>query len=139
MTMIGIVIITHGRMSEVLVETASLIMGEQKDLVAVTFSARESLENLRQKAREATSLYRDSGCLILTDVLGGSATNICAELLPHDWIRILTGVNLPMLMEALSQRENLDLLTLARKVHGGGVRGIIDLKDFFEEHARKKK
>lgn len=137
--MVGVVIITHGRMSEVLAETAALIMGEQKDLIAVTFSARESLENLRLKVREATDPYRETGCLILTDVLGGSATNICAELMPNEWIRILTGVNLPMLMEALSQRGNLDLLNLARKVHGGGVRGIIDLKDFFEERARKKK
>ena len=137
--MIGIVVITHGRLSEVLADTASLIMGPQPDLKAVTFSARESLDNLRQKVQEATEPFRETGCLVLTDILGGSATNICAELLSQDWIRILTGVNLPMVMEAVSQRGSLDLLTLARKVHGGGVKGIIDLKDFFEERARRKK
>jgi mannose/fructose/sorbose-specific phosphotransferase system IIA component len=136
---IGIVIITHGRLSEVLAETATLIMGEQPGLTAVTFSARESLDHLRQKVHDATAPFRESGCLILTDVLGGSATNICAELLTHDWIRILTGVNLPMVMEAVSQRSHLDLVSLARKVHGGGIKGIIDLKDFFAERARRPK
>lgn len=137
--MIGIIVVTHGRLSEVLIETATMIMGQQPDLKPVTFYARESLDILRQKIQEAIVPYRNEGCLILTDILGGSATNICAEFLSQDWIRVLTGVNLPMLIEALNQRNNLDLLNLARKVQGGGVKGIIDLKDFFTERTRRQK
>ncbi len=137
--MIGIVIITHGQLSQVLVETAQLIMGPQEHLVAVTFSARESVDTLRAKAIEAVSPFQEGGCLILTDVLGGSATNICVELLKSHWVRIVTGVNLPMIMEGLNHRQSGDLLLLSRKVREGATRGILDLRDFYEQRAQKKK
>jgi len=114
-------------------------MGDQKDLSAVTFAARESMETLKEKAFTAVDPYKECGCLVLTDVLGGSATNICVDLLKTDWVRILTGVNLPMVMEALNHRQNLDLTSLSRKVRDAAARGIIDLKDFYEERAKKKK
>ncbi|HEY9069106.1 MAG TPA: hypothetical protein VIV61_02560 [Candidatus Ozemobacteraceae bacterium] len=137
--MIGIVLITHGTLSQILVETVSMIMGPQPDLVAITFSARESVETLRQKAFDAIAPYRENGCLILTDVLGGSATNICVELLKTDGVRVLTGVNLPMVMEAANHRNTGDLAALAQRVRDGAIRGIIDLKAFYEERAAKKK
>lgn len=135
--MIGIVLITHGKLSEELRETARLIMGDQ-ELAAVTFSARESLDALRAKVREAVEPFRASGCLILTDVLGGSATNVCVELLKEDWVRVITGVNLPMVMEALQHRATLDLVNLSHKVREGAARAIIDLKDFYEQRMKKK-
>ncbi|HNV72037.1 MAG TPA: PTS sugar transporter subunit IIA [Candidatus Ozemobacteraceae bacterium] len=136
--MIGIVVITHGKLSEELKETARLIMGDQNDFHTVTFTARESLDALRAKAREAIDRFRDSGCLVLTDVLGGSATNVCVELLQEDWIRVITGVNLPMVMEALQNRQTLDLPNLSHKVRDGAARAIIDLKEFYQQRMKKK-
>ncbi|HNW35835.1 MAG TPA: hypothetical protein PKM25_12930 [Candidatus Ozemobacteraceae bacterium] len=137
--MIGLVLITHGTLSQVLVETVSMIMGPQPDLTAITFSARESIETLRQKAFDAIAPYRETGCLVMTDVLGGSATNICVEFLKTDGVRILTGVNLPMVMEAANHRNMTDLTAFAQRVRDGAARGIIDLKAFYEERAAKKK
>jgi len=137
--LIGLVLITHGTLSQVLVETVSMIMGPQPDLVAITFSARESIEMLRQKAADAIVPYRETGCLVMTDVLGGSATNICVEFLKTDGVRILTGVNLPMVMEAANHRNMSDLTAFAQRVREGAARGIIDLKAFYEERAAKKK
>ncbi len=136
--MIGVVVITHGTLSEQLLATASLIMGESKDVVAVSFTARESLDNLRQKANAAIENYRTDGCLILTDIMGGSATNVCVELMKKEKVEIITGANLPMLLEAISYREGNDLKALAARVHASGVKSIINLKEFFEKRVAKK-
>ncbi|MDD3146833.1 MAG: PTS mannose transporter subunit IIAB [Candidatus Riflebacteria bacterium] len=136
--MIGVIVITHGTLSEQLLATASLIMGEAKDVFAVSFTARESLENLKQKAAAAIDNYRSDGCLVLTDIMGGSATNVCVELMKNEKVEVLTGVNLPMILEALSYRESSDLKTLATRVQASGVKSIINLKEFFEKRTAKK-
>lgn len=135
--MIGIVVITHGKLSEQLLETASLIMGEASRVSAVTFTARESLDNLRQKANEAIDKYKN-GCLILTDIMGGSATNICIELMKMEKVEVVTGVNLPMLLEAIGYREGVTVKELAEKVQQSGARSIINLKEFMAKRAAKK-
>ncbi len=136
--MIGIVVITHGTLSEQLVATAGLIMGEPKEVHAVSFTARESLDNLRQKANAALENYKSDGCLILTDIMGGSATNVCVELMKNEKVEVLTGANLPMLLEAISYREGVDLKALAVRVQASGVKSIINLKEFFEKRTAKK-
>lgn len=136
--MIGIVVITHGNLSEHLLATASLIMGEAKEVHAVTFTARESLDSLRQKAVAAIEQYRAEGCLVMTDIMGGSATNVCVELMKNEKVEVLTGVNLPMLLEAIGYRDGADLKALARKVQESGAKSIINLKEFFEKRAAKK-
>ncbi len=137
--MIGIVIITHGTLSEQLLETAELIMGAAAEVHAVSFTARESLEELRQKAMHAIENYRDDGCLILTDIMGGSATNVCVELMKMEKVEVVTGVNLPMVLEAIGYRDGTDLKSLATKVLDSGIRSMINLKEFFEKRAAKKK
>jgi len=136
--MIGIVIITHGNLSSSLLETAELIMGKQKDVKAVAFTAKESLDALRQKANEAIEDYSKDGCLVLTDIMGGSATNVCVELTKSEYVEVLTGVNLPMLLESIGYRDSVDVKTLATKIKDSGVRSIINLRDFFEKRAKKK-
>ncbi|GAB1351461.1 MAG TPA: PTS sugar transporter subunit IIA [Candidatus Rifleibacterium sp.] len=136
--MIGVVVITHGTLSEQLLATAALIMGNQKDVYAVSFTARESLDNLRQKANAAIEPFKTDGCLILTDIMGGSATNVCVELMKNEKVEVLTGANLPMLLEAISYRDGADLKALASRVQASGVKSIINLKEFFEKRAAKK-
>ncbi|HNW12892.1 MAG TPA: PTS fructose transporter subunit IIA, partial [Candidatus Rifleibacterium sp.] len=128
--MIGVVVITHGTLSEQLLATAALIMGDQKDVYAVSFTARESLDNLRQKANAAIEPFKTDGCLILTDIMGGSATNVCVELMKNEKVEVLTGANLPMLLEAISYRDGADLKALASRVQASGVKSIINLKEF---------
>ncbi|MBF0543547.1 MAG: hypothetical protein HQM08_03895 [Candidatus Riflebacteria bacterium] len=137
--MIGIVVITHGNFSLELLETVKLIMGEQKNVSSVTFSPRESIETLREKALIEINKFKDTGCLVLTDVIGGSATNICVDFIKMDQVRVVTGVNLPMVMEALQHREKLAVVDLSRKAREGASKGIIDLSEFFLERSKKKK
>ena len=136
--MIGIVVVSHGLLSEQLVGAASLILGEAKAIKAVTFMARESLEDLRKKTTEATSEFTEDGCLILTDIMGGSATNVSIEILKsRNDVYVVTGVNLPMLLEAMNSREGNSLKDLANQVSNSGTRSIINLKDYFEKRAKR--
>ncbi len=136
--MIGIIVVSHGTLSEHLVSAASLILGEAKDVKAVTFMARESLEDLRKKTSEAAKDFTD-GCLIFTDIMGGSATNVSIEIMKsRNDVYVVTGVNLPMLIEAINNRETTDLKSLAEQVSNSGVRSIINLKDYFEKRVKKR-
>lgn len=137
--MIGIIVVSHGTLSEHLVLAASLILGEQKFVKPITFSARESLEDLRKKTIEATNEFIADGCLILTDIMGGSATNVSIEIMKsHENVYVVTGVSLPMLIEAISNRENTELKDLANQIVNSATRSIINLKEFFEKRAAKK-
>jgi PTS system mannose-specific IIA component len=136
--MIGIVVVTHGRLAQEFLDTVKLIMGEQKDVTAVNLTAGDSLDALRERIATAIEPFKTEGCLILTDLLGGSPANVCVELIKNDWIRVLCGVNLPMVMAAANLRSTLDLTALSAKVRDGAAKGIVDLKSFYEERTRKK-
>ncbi|PKL44526.1 MAG: PTS galactitol transporter subunit IIBC [Candidatus Riflebacteria bacterium HGW-Riflebacteria-2] len=136
--MIGIVVITHGSLSEQLLATASLIMGSPENVHAVTFTSRDSLDDLRRNAGKAIEPYLNDGCLVLTDIMGGSATNICVEFMKNEKVEVITGANLPMLLDAIGRREVAEIKELARKVQESGCKSIINLKEFFEKRAAKK-
>jgi PTS system mannose-specific IIA component len=136
--MIGIVVITHGALSEQLLATASLIMGAPENVHAITFTSRDSLDDLRKNAGEAIAPYLEEGCLVLTDIMGGSATNICVEFMKNEKVEVITGVNLPMLLDAIGRREVAEIKELSRKVQESGVKSIINLKEFFEKRAVKR-
>ena len=137
--MIGIVVITHGTLAETLVETATMIMGVQENLFTITFLARDSIESLQEKLHKAVQPFLDSGCLILTDILGGSASNICYDYLQEEYVQIITGVNLPMLIEALNFKNQFSVAELGQKVQAGGTNGIINIKEFFEKRKAASK
>ena len=136
--MIGIVVITHGALSEQLLATASLIMGAPENVHAITFTSRDSLDDLRKNAGKAIEPYLEEGCLVLTDIMGGSATNICVEFMKNEKVEVITGANLPMLLDAIGRREVAEIKELARKVQESGCKSIINLKEFFEKIAAKK-
>lgn len=135
--MIGIVVVAHGHLAEVLVETTAMIMGPQEHLHGVPFASRDSLETLRSHTCEHIAAYPD-GCLILTDIIGGSATNVCVDFLSKPSVRIITGVNLPMLLDAVAHRSRLALDELARRVSASGSKAIVDVKELMEKRSTKK-
>jgi mannose/fructose/sorbose-specific phosphotransferase system IIA component len=138
--MIGIIVITHGDLSSELVKTAEMIMGKQENIETITFTVKESLDTLRQSAKAAVDKFAaEDGSLILTDIMGGSATNVCAELIKNDKVEVVTGVNLPMIIEAAAQRNMLNLKELAAKIEKSGSKSIINFKEFFAKRASGKK
>ena len=131
--MIGIVIVSHGTLSEALVATSQMILGKQEDIIAVALVPSQGLDDLKEKMREAVEslLAKDSnGVLILADMFGGSAANVSAAFLHTHKVEVITGVNLPMLLEAmLSRGTQPDLKHLAKHIAEKSRSAIINMGD----------
>ena len=95
--MIGVVVATHGRLAEEMLRTAETVVGriEQARAVAVD----PAVQDMRAALKEAIkSVDTGDGVLLLTDLLGGSPTNLCLSFMEERQIEVVTGVNLPMLL-----------------------------------------
>ncbi len=123
--MIGGVVVTHGQLARELVNAAETIVGEIHHITAVSIGWHDDVETAREAVKEAIDRVNvGSGVLILTDVLGGTPTNIAASFVGLEPIEIITGVNLPMVIKLASQGEDIDLATIARQVRDQGQQDI---------------
>lgn len=115
--MIGILILTHGPFGEDLLRTASGIMNETEKTGALNLSRRLDFSTLRSRVSEKIEeLKAESGVLVLIDAYGGTSYNTTLPLLSTYMICIVTGVNLPMVLSALTNRHRMKLEELAKKV-----------------------
>ncbi len=123
--MIGIILVTHGNFGESLLSAATMIMGDDENCdalgVDVSRPMNEIIEELQKKVRD---MDKDEGVLILTDMFGGTPTNISLSLLSQGRIEVITGVNLPMVLKALGGRDK-KLKDLAQEIKGAGKQGIL--------------
>ncbi len=124
--MIGIVIVTHGRLGEALLEASEFILGGRPEAtVAVSIDLNQNVDRLREKVAGAVKkVNRGGGVLVLTDMFGGTPSNISYSFLEEGRLDVLTGVNLPILVQALTQRERLPLGELAASLETYGRRSI---------------
>ncbi|MGL4209809.1 MAG: PTS sugar transporter subunit IIA [Candidatus Adiutrix sp.] len=121
--MIGIVIVTHGRLGQEMLKTAEFILGSLEGCSTVTIDGERSPEAMRQSISEAVkSVDKGAGVLILTDMFGGTPSNISLSFLAEGAVEVLTGVNLPMLIKAVQVRSQMQLGPAASTIgdHGRG-------------------
>jgi mannose/fructose-specific phosphotransferase system component IIA len=117
-------ILTHGRLGEELKQTAELILGGAEGIVAVSNTGSSSAELAARVGELIRGEPRERPILILVDLLGGSCAQACAEALREPRIRLLTGVNLPMVLAFLQYREAMSLDELVDGVFKRALRGI---------------
>ena len=124
--MIGIVIVTHNRLGEALIESAEFIIGSRsKALTAVSIDLNQSAEKLRKKIADAIAkVDKKQGVLILTDMFGGTPSNLGYSFLEEGRVEVLSGVNLPILIQALNSREKMDLAKLGSSLEKFGKKSI---------------
>lgn len=133
--MIGILIITHGTMGESLIHCASHVMGSRPPLLrqlAVGMHDDPSLM-LPQAQQLVRELDEGQGVLILSDIYGATPCNLVGRLLQPGHIEGVAGVNLPMLVRALTYR-NGDLMKLVEKAVSGGREGVIHFTEEVCKH-----
>jgi PTS system mannose-specific IIA component len=115
--MIGVVVVTHGRLATELLNAAEMIVGELPQCVAVSIGWHDDVTNAREQIDKAVQRVKGaSGVLILTDMFGGTPSNLGISLLEENAVEVITGVNLPMLIKAASLRDAADLLAVAREM-----------------------
>ena len=133
--MINILVMSHGEFAEGICRSAEMIIGEQENLKPVIFNPGESLDTLVEKLKKAINEFdNDFPHLLFVDIFGGSPSNAAALLLAENYkINAVSGVNLPMLLEALTERENTDVGILVKQLKTVGNEGIIDIVEAFGE------
>ncbi|MGA1861586.1 PTS galactitol transporter subunit IIBC [Deferribacter thermophilus] len=115
--MIGVVLLTHGSLGLALLKTAEMILGKKDRVEILPVQSGSSLNDIAEVLEEYIIKYKDSGLLILTDMFGGSPTNIAMAYMNEDKVDVVTGVNLPMLIKVLTLREEVnDVTEIAKKV-----------------------
>jgi PTS system mannose-specific IIA component len=135
--MIGIVIVTHGELGTELLRTAQEIVGKFPSVETVSIQASEQIEKARKKIESALHRVNDgSGVLILTDLFGGTPSNLVLSYLEAGRFEVVTGVNLPMLMKLPSLREERDLRALADNLAKYGQRNILVASEFLAKQGK---
>lgn len=124
--MIGIVIVTHGGLGDALIETSKLILRTPPEgITAVSINLNEVADQLLGKiARGIKAVDRKKGILILTDMFGGTPSNLSYSLLEEGRVEVISGVNLPILIKAVESREKMKLTELAVFLESFGKRSI---------------
>ena len=103
--MIGVVIASHGKLAEELIRTAEGVVGPLASVEGVAVSATEP-DSRKRIAEAIAKVDQGEGVLLLTDLLGGSPTQLCLSFLAERKVEVVTGVNLPMVLKAISIRQD---------------------------------
>ena len=123
--MIGGLIVTHGRLAIELLNAAEMIVGEIHHITAVSLGWHDDVDMATSMIEKALERVKTpDGVLILTDMFGGTPTNICSTFLDQDNIEIVTGVNLPMLIKFAQMGEGQTLSAAAKAVKEQGQSSI---------------
>lgn len=109
-----------------MIDTAELIVGSRPEaMIAVSINITEDVDKLRGKvARAIKEVTRKRGALILTDMFGGTPSNLSYSFLREGQVEVVSGVNLPIVIKAINTRENMDLGELAECLESFGKRSI---------------
>ncbi|MBW1703627.1 MAG: PTS sugar transporter [Deltaproteobacteria bacterium] len=123
--MIGLLIISHCEVGKEFLNAAELIVGrlEAADAISIT-QLTESKEMLTLISKKIRVLDRGQGVLILTDMFGGTPSNLSLSFLKEEMVEVLTGVNLPMVIAVAQDRDRLTLKELGEKAEQAGRRSI---------------
>ena len=123
--MVGMLVITHKRLAEEFIATAELIVGEIENCVGLSLDPDLPVDDLRQQINQAMDKVNDGdGVIVLTDMFGGTPSNLSLSFLNQEGIEVVTGVNLPMLLKLAHSREEHKVDELARIVKDYGRRSI---------------
>jgi PTS system mannose-specific IIA component len=123
--MIGVVVVTHGQLATELLNAAETIVGDLPRFAAVSIGWHEDTEDARGEIEQAIArVEQGAGVLILTDMFGGTPSNLAMSFLAQSKIEVITGVNLPMLIKLVNLPEQSDLLAVARDMRDHGRNAI---------------
>ena len=125
--MIGIVIVTHAQLGEALIEAAEFILGQRPEAIeSISIDLSENAEKLRAKIVQGIKkVAGQSGVIILTDMFGGTPSNLSYSFLEEGRVEVLSGVNLPILIQAVDLRKkDIELGQLAADLEVFGKKSI---------------
>jgi PTS system mannose-specific IIA component len=129
---IGVVVVTHGQLAIELLNAAEMIVGDLPRFAAVSIGWHDDVSDAREDIAQAIERVRvdGAGVLLVTDMFGGTPSNLAMTFIEANQIEVITGVNLPMLIKLASQAQSTDLLAVARDMREHGRNAIWVASDF---------
>ena len=119
------VIVTHGQLAGELLAAAEMIVGPISHIAAVSIGWHDDVDAARDEVQRAiTRVSKGAGVLLLTDMFGGTPTNIASMFLEEGVVEVLTGVNLPMVIKLATATAEESLAEIAPKIRDQGRQGI---------------
>lgn len=131
--MIGVVVVTHGQLATELLNAAEMIVGDLPRFAAVSIGWHDDVSDAREDIAQAIERVRsDAGVLLLTDMFGGTPSNLAMTFIEKGQVEVITGVNLPMLIKLAGQSRSTDLLAVAREMREHGRNAMWVASDFLK-------
>ena len=134
--MIGLVLVTHGRLASEFVVAMEHVVGPQAQVAAICIGPEDDMEARRDDIAGAIASVDDgSGVIILTDLFGGTPSNLAISLMKSEKIEVIAGVNLPMLIRLGGAREKMDVKAAVAAAREAGRKYISVASEILGEAA----
>jgi len=134
--MIGLILVTHGRLAEEFVNAMEHVVGAQEDIATVCIGPQDDMEARRAEIAAAIArVDTGSGAILLTDLFGGTPSNLAISLLEKGRTEVIAGINLPMLIRLAGARKELDLSEAASAARDAGRTYITMASEFLGQDA----
>lgn len=138
MDKVGGVIVSHGQLATELLSAAETVVGELNHITAVSIGWHDDVEAAKAEIERAIKqVSSGNGVLVMTDMFGGTPTNISAMFLKDGEVEIVTGVNLPMVIKLASYNKECTLSEMAKIVEDQGKQSIYRTAALLEPHKQK--
>jgi PTS system mannose-specific IIA component len=139
MNKIGGVIVSHGQIATELLAAAETVVGDLSHIQAVSIGWHDDVESAKDEIERAIkNVSSGKGVLLLTDMFGGTPTNISALFIMENEVEVVTGVNLPMVIILASQNRETTLSDLAKEIEEQGKQAIYSTSAIFSPQKLKK-
>ncbi len=134
--MIGIILVTHGRLAEEFVAAMEHVVGKQADVATICIGPNDDMEQRRSDIADAIAkVDSGAGAIMLTDLFGGTPSNLAISLLKQGETEVIAGINLPMLIRLAGARKDMTLGDAAEAARKAGRNYITIASEFLGQHA----
>lgn len=134
--MIGLILVTHGQLAEEFVSAMEHVVGKQDAIATICIGPNDDMEDRRQEIADAIEkVDTGSGAILLTDLFGGTPSNLAISLLEQGRTEVIAGINLPMLIRLAGARKELGLVAAATAAREAGRNYITLASEFLGQDA----
>lgn len=134
--MIGMILVTHGRLAEEFVHAMEHVVGEQADVATICIGPNDDMEARRREIANAIKrVDSGKGAVILTDLFGGTPSNLAISLLKRGKTEVIAGINLPMLIRLAGARKDMDLTAAVTAAREAGRNYITIASEYLGQDA----
>jgi PTS system mannose-specific IIA component len=134
--MIGLILVTHGHLADEFIHAMEHVVGRQADIVGVCIGPNDDMERRRKEIADAIRrVDSGGGVIILTDLFGGTPSNLAISLMQAGRVEVIAGINLPMLIRLAGARKSLPVLQAVTAARDAGRNYITVASEFLKQDA----